>query len=82
MPFFLPSDNLYQQRRAGHHTNHSEQNITPCLIFSSDQTQITNFLQKNKTMNHSQEHPELTLLKITPYPHEKHQNCMSNSLHV
>ena len=52
------------------------------LILPSYQTQIKSLPQHKKTMKHSQEHSEFILLKITPFPHQKHQNQMPNSIYT
>ena len=82
MPLFLPSSNIYQQKRSGQDKNLSEQNITTYLLLSSHQTNIINFPQKKKTMNHPQEHSQFILLKITPFPHINHNNHMSKLLYT
>ena len=81
MEFFLPSVNIYQQTRSGRHTNISKQKITTCLPLSSHQKYILNSLQQNKIMKNDQDHSEFTLLKMTLFPHQKHQNHMSTSFH-
>ena len=81
MPFFMTSENLYQQTKSGHHTNHSEQNITTYITLYSQQTHILNFPQQKKTIIHSQEHSEFILLNIKPSHHQKYQHCMSKLLH-
>ena len=81
MTSLLTSANIYQQKRAGHHTNTSEHNITTSLPLSSHQSYILNISQKKQVMDHSQEQSEFILLKITPFHHKEQQNCMSNSLY-
>ena len=80
MPFILPSDNLFQQKRASHHTRNSKRKIMTSLNVSSHQTLILNISQQRTILKHYQEHSDLILLKIPPYHHKKHQNHMSNQL--
>ena len=82
MPLFMQHTNIYQQTRSDQHKNISNHNIITYIPFSSHQTHILNFPQQNKSMKHYQEYPESVLLKITPYPHQTHQNHMSISLHT
>ena len=82
MPLFMPSTNSYQWTISSHHTNISEQNIRKSHLLSSNQTYIIKFPQQKKTMKHSHEHSEFILVNITPSPHQKHQNRMSNSLYT
>ena len=49
---------------------------------SSHQKYILNSLQQNKIMKNYQDHSEFTLLKMTLFPHQKHQNRMSKSFHT
>ena len=82
MPCFLTFANIYQQTSAVNHTNHSDQNITTSLNFSSHQTHILNFQHQKKTIKQYQYHSEFILSKITPSTHQKHQNFMSKSSHT
>ena len=77
-----PSIYQHQQKISFHHTDHSEQKITPSLTFSSHETRILNFSQKNETMKHSLKNSYFILLNIKPSPRQKHQNSMSKSLHT
>ena len=80
MTFVLPSKNLCQQTRAGHHTIKSNQKIRTSPNFSSHHTLILNTSQQKKTMKHSQENSDFILLKIPPYHNHNHQNHISNLL--
>ena len=53
IPYFLPYANPCQQTRAGRHKNISHQKTTIYISLSSHRTYILNFLQQNKTINHS-----------------------------
>ena len=50
--YFPPFDNIYQQKRAGRHTNHSKNKITTYSSLSSYHIPILNLLHQKKTMNH------------------------------
>ena len=82
IPFCMDSANNDQQKIYVHCTNLPKQNIMKYLILPSYQTQIKSLPQNKKTMKHSQEHSEFILLKITPFPHQKHQNQMPNSIYT
>ena len=63
MPFDPPSDNNYQQTRAGEHTNHPKQQIIIYQHFLSNWKIIQSQTQQKKTINNSQEPFKFTFFK-------------------
>ena len=82
MPFVPPSRNFYQQKKAGHNKNLSQNIITKYLSLSSNLTSILSSPQKKKTFNHSQEHSEFILKKMTlSLPLKQKNTCQTHYLH-